>query len=101
MRPAFTGRAAALRWGYRAAARLGEWSITVDRPEPGEAPRPTLRYLAAAVVDADPLALTQTPLELVVPVAGRDRELRWPVVPGTVAHVGAALRAQLGPKLKG
>ena len=98
MRPAFTGASAELRWGYRRAAQLGQWSIAIDRAEPGEAPRPDVRWLSAVLVDADPVALTQTPLELVVPVNGSTRRLRWPVL--TVLKTPGLLRAQLGPKLK-
>jgi len=93
MRPAFTGAEAELRWGYRCAARLGAWSITIDRPEPGEAPRPIVRWLTAQLVEADPLALGQRPLEL---VALPGRTLRWPVL--SVMRADGRLRAELGAR---
>jgi hypothetical protein len=95
MRPSFQGAGAELRCGYRCAARLGAWTIAIDRPEPGEPPRPIVRWLTAQLVElVDPIALTQTPLELVALPA---RTLRWPVL--SVMRSGDRLRAELGPRI--
>jgi hypothetical protein len=92
------GVSARIRWGYRSAAVLGKWTLTVDAPAPGEPPRPVTRVLVAELVEYDTLALAQTGLELVAPVADRpaDRWPTWPVV--KVVHNGRELRAELGPK---
>jgi len=93
-----TGVSARVLWGYRRAAVLGHWTITVDAPAPGEPPRPVTRVLVGALLEHDPLALTQHPLELVAPVANRPPE-RWPTWPIlSLVHNGRELRAELGPK---
>jgi len=93
-----TGASARVRWSYRSAAVLGRWSISVDTPAPGEPPRPVRRVLVADLLEHDPLALSQQPLELVAPVADRpaDRWPTWPVL--SLVHNGRELRAELGPK---
>jgi hypothetical protein len=93
-----TGVSARVLWGYRRAAVVGKWTITVDAPAPDEPPRPVVRVLVGELLDHDPVALTQHPLELVAPVANRPPE-RWPTWPVlSLVHNGRELRAELGPK---
>jgi hypothetical protein len=56
-----------------------------------------VRWLTATVVEVDALALSQSGLELVVPLADRPA-WRWPVL--SVMRSGTVLRAQLGAKEK-
>lgn len=92
------GVSARVRWGYRSAAVLGKWTMTVDAPAPGELPRPVTRVLVAELLEHDALALGQSGLELVAPIADRppDRWPTWPVL--KVVQNGRELRAELGPK---
>ena len=93
------GVSARIRWGYRSAAVLGKWTMTIDAPAPGDQPRPVVRMLVSSeLLEYDALELAQTGLELVAPVADRppDRWPTWPVV--SVVHNGRELRAELGPK---
>jgi len=93
------GTSARIRWGYRSAAVLGKWTMTVDAPAPGDRPRPVSRVLVSSeLVEYDTLALAQSGLELVAPVADRppDRWPTWPVL--ALVHNGRELRAELGPK---
>jgi hypothetical protein len=67
---------ARIAWGYRTAAALGAWKITVAR---GETPGAFSRTLTAELQDADIQALRQRPLTFVVLREGRPN-LTWPVV---------------------
>ena len=86
-----SGAAAELRWGYRSAARVGAWTITIDPPAQGEPPRPVRRWLTADVVEQlDPIALTQHRSS-----SSRSRRVRcrWPVL--SVVRSDRRLRAEL------
>lgn len=80
-----TGRVGEVRWGYRAVASFGSWSLDLE-PDGGS--------LTAQITACDDYGITQTPLVLVVP-AGQTT-WRWPVRELTVA--GTTLTATVGPR---
>jgi hypothetical protein len=93
------GETAELRWGYRLAAALGAWTIEATHGTPSE-PQPIRRELRARVLTAEPLALRQRPLTLVVP---RPTTVwRWPVLEVVIVSGVAGelpnVMATLGPK---
>lgn len=85
------GSAARIDWGYRTAATLGAWTITLDRET-----APLRRLLAAELRgDVSLYVLRQRPLVFVVPREGRPA-IRWPVL---ALDVGPDyVRGELGAK---
>jgi hypothetical protein len=88
------GAAAELRWGYRCAAALSDWTITVGPDAPEDPSSPVRRRLRAVVVSSSAWALQQRPLVLVVPRP--QTAWRWPVVEIDIDARGVV--AILGPK---
>ena len=82
-------------WGYRTAAELGAWSITVDRDDEDDPASLRLRLAAAHVAVVDAYALRQRPLAFVVDRPGRP-VLTWPVI--TLDATPAGIRGELGRK---
>ena len=78
------GTEAEVRWSYRRAAQVREWVLTSE---------PSGTTVTAAVGNCDAYAMTQTPLEFVVP-RERGQPWRWPIL--SLAFTGDSFSAQLG-----
>lgn len=80
-----TGRLAEVRWGYRPAATVGQWTITDDRGG---------LTVTAMVIESDADRLQQQPMTFVVP--REQGAWSWPVT--SLLVVGETLTASLGPQ---
>jgi hypothetical protein len=86
---------ARIAWGYRTAAELGAWKITISRDGPSGFSRTLVAELRGDTIDLQALRQTDPPLAFVVPREGRPA-LTWPIVS---IHIGlAAITAELGAK---
>lgn len=82
-------------WGYRTAAELGAWKITIARDGPSGMSRTLVAELRGDRIDLQALRQKDPPLAFVVPREGRPA-LSWPIIS---LHLGlAAVTAELGAK---
>jgi hypothetical protein len=79
----FSGQGGAVFWGFRPAATLGPWSVS-------------LGVLMATVAEADVFRLTQSPLTWVIPNGGGKPPTRRRLE--DVVYDGATLTASVGRK---
>jgi hypothetical protein len=90
----FHGSHAEVRWGYQVAAVLGGWTLRTE-PGPNGAAR---RVLVGQIHSRHALALRQTPLMLIVPLAAKPgRTWRWPILE-LQCPTETTLTAVVGPR---